>query len=122
MMINVSRAIYCCFTTVIPSNNKVLLDMIEPFTKNQNRYSLLWLLMRRSCQFMKPEPEGWGPDWLVNITPEKYVVALQNHCSITNVKCEKIYNSIQQSKEMLHQAALLYNQAIATKMNNYLSI
>ena len=96
--------------------------MIEPFTKNQNGYALLWSLMRRSCQFMKPEPEGWGPDWLVNITPEKYVVALQNHCSITNVKCEKIYNSIQQSKEMLHQAALLYNQAIATKMNNYLSI
>ena len=71
---------------------------------------------------MKPEPEGWGSDWLVDMTPEKYVVALQNHCSITNVKCEKIYNNIQQAKEKLHQAALSYNQAIATKLDNDLSI
>ena len=53
---------------------------------------------------------------------KKYVVALQNHCSITNVKCKKIYNDIQQAKEMLHQAALLYNQAIATKLDNHMSI
>ena len=69
--------------------------------------------MRRSCQFMKPKPEGWGLEWPSNATPEKYVVELQAYCSVTNVKCEKVYNSIQQSKEMLHHAALAYNQAIA---------
>ena len=74
--------------------------------------------MRRSCKFMKPVPEGWGPDWLAGMTPEQYVVALQNHCSIMNVKCEKRYDPMQQSKEMLHQAALSYNQAIATKLDN----
>ena len=71
---------------------------------------------------MKPEWEGWGPDWLVNKTPEKYVVVLQAYCSVTNVKCEKVYDNIQQSKEMLHQAALLYNQAIETKLDNDLLI
>ena len=64
--------------------------MIEPFTKNLNGYALLWSLMRRSCQFMKPEPKGWGPNWPANTTPEKYVVALQAHCSVTNMKCEKV--------------------------------
>ena len=98
------------------------MDIIEPFTKNRYGYALLWLLMRRSCQFMKPEPEGSGPDWPANTTPEKYVVALQAHCSVTNMKCEKVYNNIKQSKEILHQAALLYNQAIATKLDNDLSI
>ena len=34
----------------------------------------------------------------------------------------KGYNNIQQSKEILHQATLLYNQVIATKLDNDLSI
>ena len=71
---------------------------------------------------MKPEPEGWGPNWPANTTPEKYVVALQAHCSDTNMKCKKGYNSIQQSKEMLHQAVLSYNQEITTRLNNDLSV
>ena len=78
--------------------------------------------MRRSCQFMKPKPEGWGPAWPLNATPAKYVVKLQAYCSVTNVKCKKVYTRIQQSKEMLHQAALSYNQAIARKLDNDLSI
>ena len=87
-----------------------------------NRYALLQSLMRRLCQFMKPEPEGWGPKWPWNATPEKYVVKLQAYCSVTNVKCEKVDSRIQQSKEMLHQAALLYNQAVVIKLDNDLSI
>ena len=71
---------------------------------------------------MKPESEGWGTDWPSNVTPEKYVVALQACCRVTNVKYEKVYSRIQQSKEMLHQAALSYNQAIPTKLDNNLSI
>ena len=58
MMTNISQAIYCCFTTVIQSTNKVIIDMSKPFTKNRSGYALLWSLIRRSCQFMKPEPEG----------------------------------------------------------------
>ena len=95
MMTNISQAIYCRFTTAILSTNKVIMDMIEPSTKNRNGHALLWSLMRRSCQFLKPEHEGWGPDWLVNTTPEKYVVALQAYCSVTNVKCKKVYDNIQ---------------------------
>ena len=78
--------------------------------------------MWKSCQFMKPKPEKWGPKWPSNATPEKYVVKLQAYCSVANVKCEKVYTHIQQSKEMLQQAALLYNQAIITKLDNNLSI
>ena len=92
--------------------------MIEPFTMTRNGYALLLSLMRRSCQFMKPEPDGWVSNWQASTTLEKYVFALQVHCSVTNVKCENVYNNTQQSKEMLHYAALLYNQAIATKLDN----
>ena len=71
---------------------------------------------------MRPEPEGWGPEWPLNGTPEKYVVELQAYCSVPNIKCEKVYSPIQQSKEMLYQETLSYNQAIATKLDNDLSI
>ena len=121
-MINISCALYRRFTIVIPSTNKVMIDMTQPFAKNRDGYAYLWSLMRRSCQFIKPEPEGWGPEWPSNATLEKYVVELQAYCSVTNVKCQKVYTCIQQSKEILHQAALLYNQAIATKLDNNLSI
>ena len=71
---------------------------------------------------MRPEPEGWGPTWLVNGTPEKYVVALPAWFSLTNIKNNKEYNHFHQAKEMLYQAALTYNQAIATKLDTELSL
>ena len=67
--------------------------MIEPFAKNRNGYTCLWSLMRRSCQFMKPESEGLGLDWPLNGTPDKYVVKLQAYCSVTNVKCKEDYTN-----------------------------
>ena len=80
----ISHAIHRRLTTVIPSTNTVLIDMIEPFGKDRNGYACLWSLMRHTCAYMKPEPEGWGPDWLANETTEKYVVKLQAYCCITN--------------------------------------
>ena len=119
---NISHAIHCRLTTIIPSTNSVLIDIIKPFVKGQNGYACLWSLMRRTCQYMKPEPEGWGPDWPINETPEKYVVKLHAYCCVTNRKITKIYTKLQQSKEMLYQATFSYNQSIATKLDNNLSI
>ena len=78
--------------------------------------------MRRTCGYMKPEPEGLGTNWPINETPEKYVVKLQAYCCITNRKNTKVYSKFQQSKEMLYQSSFLYNQPIATKLDNNLSI
>ena len=96
--------------------------MTKPFLQQRDGYSCVPSLMRRSCDFMKPEPEGWGPIWTNNMTPEQYVVQLQLHCCSTNRKVTKEYSRFQQSKEMLHQAALSYNQSIATKLDNDLKI
>ena len=86
---NISHTIHRRFTTIIPSTNKVLIDTIEPFLKERNVYACLWSLMRRTCGYMKPEPEGWGPSWPSNVTPEQYVVRLQQHCCVTNRKNTK---------------------------------
>ena len=83
----------------------ILINMIEPFLKERNGYACLWSLMRRTCGYMKPEPEGWGPNWPSNKIPEKYVVRLQQHCCVTNMKNTKIYSRFKQSKEMLYQVA-----------------
>ena len=40
-MTHISRAIYGRFTTIIPSTNKVIMDMIKTFIKNRNGYALL---------------------------------------------------------------------------------
>ena len=97
--------------------------MIEPFVnKERNGYACLWSLIRRTCQYMKPEPDGLGPDWPINETLEKYVVKLQAYCCVTKRKNTKTFTKFQQSKEMLYQAAFLYNQPIATKLDNDLSI
>ena len=96
--------------------------MVEPYAQNQNIYACLWSLMRISCQFMKPKPEGWEPQWPINRTPEKYIVELQAYCSVINLRQPKDYSKYQQSNEMLHQAALSDNQAIATELDNNLSM
>ena len=122
MIRNISWAIFHRLEINIPSTNNVLKSMIKPFLQKRDGYSCVRSLMRRSCDFMKPEPEGWGPIWTNNMTPEQYVVQLQLHCCSTNRKVTKEYSKFQQSKEMLHQAALSYNQSIATKLDNDLKI
>ena len=122
MIQNISCAIYRRLTIIILSTNTVLIAMLEPYLKERNGYACLWSLMRRSCAYMKPEPEGWGPSWTSNMTPEQYVVQLQLHCCSTNRKNTKVYSRFHQSKEMLHQAAFSYNQPIATKLDIDLAI
>mgnify|MGYP005647778197 FL=1 len=78
--------------------------------------------MRRTCAFMQPSPEGWGPKWTTNMTPSQYVTALQVHVMDQSLRLQNEYDDKQQSKEMLYRAALNYNQPIATKLSNELSI
>ena len=109
MIRNISRAIFHRLEINIPSTNKVLVAMTKPCLQKRDKYAHVRSLMRRTCDFMKLEPEGWGPSWTNNMTPEQYVVQLQVHCCSTNRKVTKVYSKFQQSKEMLHQAALSYN-------------
>ena len=119
---NISRAIHRRLNIVIPITNKAMLDMIEPFASSRNGYKCLWSIMRRTCQFIRPQAEGWGPDWPIEGTPNKYVVTLQAYCKITNVKRPRVFSMYQQSKEMLYQAAMSFNQPIAMKLDSNLSI
>ena len=102
IMLNISKTIFRRLSFVIPSTNLVMKEMIEPYAMDRDGYACLWSLMRRSCDFMRPEPEGWGPPWpmngTVNGTPEKYVVALQSWCSTTNIRNNKKYTHFQQFK------------------------
>ena len=122
MMLNISKTLFRRLSMAIPSTNLVMKEMISPYTKDRDGYLCLWSLIRRSCDFMRPEPEGWGPPWPMNGTPEKYVIALQSWCSTTNIRNNKKYTHFQQSKEMLYQAALTYKPAIATKLDTELSL
>ena len=125
-MMNISKTLFRRLSFVIPSTNLVMKEMIAPYAMDRDGYACLWSLMRRSCDFMRPEPEGWGPPWPTNGTvigtPEKYVISLQSWCSTTNIRNNKKYSHYQQSKEMLYQAALAYKPAIATKLDTELTL
>ena len=56
------------------------------------------------------------------MTPSQYVTALQVHVMDQLLRLKNEYDDKQQSKEMLYRAALNYNQPIATKLSNELSI
>jgi hypothetical protein len=110
-----------CLKCIIPTTNLGMLDIIGPYLEDQDGYGALYAIMRRSCTFMKPTTQGWGPVWNKIMTPSKYVVTLQSsvssHAMIHNTK----YTHIQQSQEMLHQALQSYNPSIATKLTGKLN-
>ena len=119
---NISHAIHRHLHIAIPITNTTLLDMIAPYARDRNGYRGLWSMMRRTCQFIRPEPEGWGPNWPIDGTPNNYVVDLQTYCDVTNIRRPRVFSKYQQAKEMLHQAALSFNQPIAMKLDSDLSI
>jgi hypothetical protein len=118
----ISHAIMRRLKYIIPTTNLEMLDIIGPYLEDRDGYGALYAIMRRSCTFMKPTTQGWGPVWNKTMTPSKYVVTLQSsvssHAMIHNTK----YTHIQKSQEMLHQALQSYNLSIATKLTSKLSI
>jgi hypothetical protein len=106
----------------IPTTNLEMLDILGPYREDRDGYGALYAVMRRTCTFMKPTTQGWGPSWNKTMTPSAYVVKLQasvtDHAMIHNTN----YTSIQQSQEMLHQALNSYNPSIATKLTGELNI
>ena len=74
---NISGAIHRRLNIVIPITNMAIITMIEPLASSCNGYKYLWSIMRRTYQFIRPQAEGWGPDWLIEGTQNKYVVTLK---------------------------------------------
>lgn len=106
---------------LIPVTNLEMLDILGPFLNDRDGYGALYAIMRRTCAFMKPTTQGWGPEWKPTMSPSKYVTTLQsavtNHAMTHNTR----YNNIQQSQEMLHQALQSYNTPISTKLTGELN-
>ena len=66
---------------------------------------------------MQPTLEGWGPEWQRGTSTSKFVTNLQDFV-IDEELCKDIwYNKLQQSREMLHQAAQSFNQLVT--MNSF---
>lgn len=58
MIDSISYSIHQQLLNIIPLTNTEMLDMISPFTKDQNGYITLRMVMRRRCIFMQPTPKG----------------------------------------------------------------
>jgi hypothetical protein len=81
----------------------------------------MYAIMRRTCTFMKPTTQGWGPEWLRTTSPSKYVVELQSWISLHEMRHKIKYTELQQSQEMLYHALQSYNIPIATKLTGELN-
>jgi hypothetical protein len=66
---------------VIPITNTRMLEILGPFNRDRDGYGALYAIMRQTCTFMKPTPQGWGPEWVRQITPSKYATVLQSSVS-----------------------------------------
>jgi hypothetical protein len=106
---------------VIPVTNTGILDILGPFNKDRDGYGALYAIMRRTCTFMKPTTQGWGPDWNRTMSPSKYATTLQSSVSDHEMRHNRTYTDIQQSQEMLHQALQSYNPSIVTKLTGELN-
>ena len=113
----ISHAIMRRLKVIIPITNTVMLDIISPYHEERNGYGALYAIMRRSCAFMKPTTQGWGPTWSKTMTPSAYVVELQASVAEHEMRHNTTYSEVQQSQEMLHQALQSYNTSIATKLS-----
>jgi hypothetical protein len=78
-------------------------------------------IMRRTCIFMKPTTQGWGPDSNRTMRPSKYATTLQSSVSDHEMRHNRTYTDIQQSEEVLHQVLQSYNQSIVTKLTGDLN-
>jgi hypothetical protein len=66
---------------IIPVTNTGMLDILGPLNKDRDGYGALYAIMRRTCTFMKPTTQGWGPDWNRTMSPSKYATTLQSSVS-----------------------------------------
>jgi hypothetical protein len=117
----ISHAIMRRLLCVIPVTNTGMLDILGPFNKDHDGYGALYAIMRRTCTFMKPTTQGWGPDWNRTMSPRKYATTLQYSVSDHEMRHNRTYTDIEQSQEMLHQALQSYNRSIATKLTGELN-
>ena len=113
----ISHAIMRRLKVIIPITNLAMLDILSPFDEERNGYGALYAIMRRTCAFMKPTTQGWGPTWTKTMTPSAYVVELQASVATHEMRHNTTYSDVQQSQEMLHQALQSYNTSIATKLS-----
>ena len=117
----ISHAIMRRLLCVIPITNTGMLEILGPFNRDRDGYGALYAIMRRTCTFMKPTPQGWGPEWTRRMTPSKYVTTLQSSVSDHEMRHKTKYTELQQSQEMLYQALQSYNPSIATKLTGELN-
>jgi hypothetical protein len=68
----ISHAIMRRLMCFIPKTNTKMLEILGPYTKDRDGYGSLYALMRRTCSFMKPTTQGWGPEWTRTTSPSKY--------------------------------------------------
>jgi hypothetical protein len=106
---------------IIPTTNLHMLDILGPYLNDRDGYGALYAIMRRTCAFMKPTTQGWGPSWNKSMTPSTYVVALQSSVTDHAMRHNTTYTHTQQAQEMLHQALQSYNPSIATKLTGELN-
>ena len=107
---------------IIPKTNIGMLEILGPYTKDRDGYGALYAIMRRSCTFMKPTTQGWGPLWHQTTSPSKYATMLQTWVTEHEMRHGTKYTALQQSQEMLHQALQSYNTSIATKLTGELTL
>jgi hypothetical protein len=65
----------------IPKTNTGMLEILGPYTKDRGGYGALYVIMRRTCSFMEPATQGWGPGWSRTTSPSKYATELQTWVS-----------------------------------------
>ena len=118
----IGHSIHRRLMNIIPTTNTDMVEMIAPYKQDRDGYGALYTILRRTCPFMRPTPEGWGPDWLNNMSSSTYVTHLQHFTTESRMRYTRTYDDLQQSKEMLHRAAQSFNQPVALKLDSELSI
>ena len=98
----IGHSIHCQLMNIIPTTNTDMVEMIAPYKQDRDGYGALYTILRRTCPFIRPTPEGWGPDWLNNMSSSKYVTLLQHFATESRMTYVRTYTDLQQSKEMLH--------------------
>jgi hypothetical protein len=73
----ISHAIMRRLMCIVPKTNTCVLEILGPYTKDRDGYGALYAIMRRTCSFMKPTTQGWGPGWSRTTSPSKYATELQ---------------------------------------------
>ena len=72
----IGHSIHRWLMNIIPTTNTDMVEMISPYKQDRDGYRALYTILRQTCQFMRPTPEGWGSDWLNGMSSSKYVTLL----------------------------------------------